>query len=97
MPFDFFDRAFSMPRSLYDWDALSNVEESTTLFQPVMDISETEKEIFIHSEMPGMNKEDLTVELLNNILTIKGKKNRPEGIKGTCDHLPWSQKDWLGF
>lgn len=48
-------------------------------FNPVVDISEDEKNIYIHAELPGMKKEDVKVSLNDdNVLTIKGSKNREE-------------------
>lgn len=40
-----------------------------------MDVRETEKEVVVHAELPGVNKEDITIELKDNILTLSGKKS----------------------
>jgi HSP20 family protein len=46
-------------------------------FNPVTDISEDENNIFIHVEIPGLNKDDLKVSLSDDkVLTIKGSKKR---------------------
>lgn len=46
------------------------------LFLPKIDISEDEKNIYFDVEVPGMKKEDLSIVLENNVLTIKGERNR---------------------
>ena len=43
-------------------------------FSPRIDISETEKSILIHAEIPGVPKENLKITLQDNILTIEGEK-----------------------
>ncbi len=48
-------------------------------FNPVVDISEDEKNIYIHAELPGMKKEDVKISLNDDkVLTIKGSKKREE-------------------
>ena len=43
-------------------------------FNPRIDISEDDKNIFIEAEIPGMKKDDLKISLQDNILTISGTK-----------------------
>lgn len=43
-------------------------------FNPRVDISEDEKNIFINAEIPGVKKDDLKISLQDNILTISGEK-----------------------
>lgn len=42
-----------------------------------VDVYETENEIVIDAQLPGIKKEDLQILLENNLLTIKGKR-QPE-------------------
>jgi len=46
-------------------------------FAPRTDISEDSKNLFVHVELPGMNKDDVKI-LINddNVLVIKGDKKR---------------------
>ena len=39
-----------------------------------MDIRERDKEISIHCEVPGLTKNDINIDLNNNVLTISGEK-----------------------
>jgi len=43
-------------------------------WRPTMDIKSTDKELLLNVELPGVKKEDINIELANNILTISGKK-----------------------
>lgn len=49
---------------------------------PTMDIAETEKDIEITVELPGMQEKDVQLNIADNILTIRGeKKNEREETK----------------
>lgn len=41
---------------------------------PSMDVTESEKEIEIAAELPGLEEKDVQVNVADNILTIKGEK-----------------------
>ncbi len=43
-------------------------------FTPVLDVSETDKELTIKAELPGVSEKDVEVTLVANQLTIKGEK-----------------------
>lgn len=43
-------------------------------FTPRVNVSETDKEIQISAELPGMEEKDIDVNLSGNVLTIKGEK-----------------------
>ncbi|MGA1791696.1 MAG: Hsp20/alpha crystallin family protein [bacterium] len=42
---------------------------------PAVDMEETDKEIIVKAEMPGLEPRDFQISLADNILTIKGEKN----------------------
>ena len=48
---------------------------SEPTYSPNVDIFETEKEIVLTTELPGVKEEDLDVMLENNVLTISAKMN----------------------
>jgi len=48
---------------------------SEPTYSPNVDIFETEEEIVLTTELPGVKEEDLDVMLENNILTISAKMN----------------------
>ena len=41
---------------------------------PAVDIDETEKEMVVTAELPGVNEKDVEVSLAGDLLTIKGEK-----------------------
>jgi HSP20 family protein len=45
-----------------------------TAFAPKIDVSETDKEIKICADLPGMEEKDVEVKLAGNQLTIRGEK-----------------------
>jgi len=53
---------------LYDW-------------RPPVDIYETNDGIVLKVELPGVNKDDVSVEVKNNVLTLKGERLLDPEIK----------------
>jgi len=52
-------------------------------FMPKVDISENEKQLVIHAEIPGITKEDLKITVdSDNILSMKGTKKRESKEEG---------------
>jgi HSP20 family protein len=41
---------------------------------PSMDVKETDKEITIEAELPGLDEEDVSLTIQNGVLTIEGEK-----------------------
>lgn len=50
------------------------VSEPLAMFSPRLDCSETEKEIKVTAELPGLTEKDVEITLEENTLTIKGEK-----------------------
>jgi HSP20 family protein len=64
---DFFDRFFS------DFSLPSTAFEDTE-WVPAFDVSETDKELIVKAEVPGMDKKDINITVSDGILTIEGEK-----------------------
>ena len=64
---EMFDR---FRRELYSPDLLRGVEG----FSPRVEIKETDKNILVSAEIPGMSEKDITVTLRENNLVIEGEK-----------------------
>jgi HSP20 family protein len=47
---------------------------ATTTWSPAVDIYETENEIMVQAELPGVDRKDITLNLENNVLTLKGER-----------------------
>ncbi len=63
--FDDFTRGFP---------ALGNGFGAMSKMMPTMDVAETEKEIEITAELPGLEEKDVQINVADNVLTIKGEK-----------------------
>lgn len=61
---------------------LSAAREGLNRFIPSLDIRESDKEIHIQVELPGMDEKDVEVMLTDNTLTLKGEKKEEKEDKG---------------
>jgi HSP20 family protein len=52
-----------------------------TTWAPACDIYETEKEVVVKAELPGLKKEEVNVSIENNLLTIQGERKFEEETK----------------
>jgi HSP20 family protein len=66
----------SINRIFHDAFPHSLAEEDFTLssWKPVVDIYDKEGVIIIHAELPGVTKDDISIEIKDNILTLKGER-----------------------
>ena len=76
---DEFDRLFD--RFLPDFPWRGDVLEGA--WAPRVDIAETNGELKVVAELPGMKRNDVSVRIENNVLTLKGEKKQEEEKKGT--------------
>ena len=49
-------------------------ESNLTPWAPAVDIFETEHELVVRADLPGVNPQDLDIRVENNILTIRGER-----------------------
>jgi HSP20 family protein len=52
-----------------------------------MDIAETDKDIEITAELPGLEEKDVQVNVADNVLTIKGEKKAEKEQKDKNYHM----------
>ncbi len=75
---DDFDRLFNQlmgsRRTEGDGSDVSNV----SVWRPVVDITEHEKEYELTAELPGIQEEDIHLAFKDNVLTLSGEKKRTE-------------------
>ena len=65
---------------------LSTAVEQTKpgiVFAPAVDIFETEKELTLLADMPGVKSDNLTIGINKNVLTMSGEVEAPEGENET--------------
>ncbi len=53
---------------------------------PPVDITETKDSIIVRTELPGLTKEDVEIDVANGILAIRGEKKVEEEDKGRTWH-----------
>ena len=65
-----FEEPFAMPmfREAVGW-------------MPDVDITETDAEILVRAELPGMKKEDVDIEIDGNVLSLRGEKKEEKEEK----------------
>ncbi len=53
-------------------------ESESMAWAPRVDIKESEDELIVHAEVPGMKKEDFNVNMKEGVLSISGEKRAEE-------------------
>ena len=85
-----------------DWDRIfgwSRFPEASGLFDrsvsPSLDVVETESEVTLWADMPGLDKKDLEVSVAANVLTLKGEKKSPAKGNKEKDRV-YRDETWEG-
>lgn len=74
-----FERFFEDWPRLLAWPASwPSLERLQTTFMPALDVRDTDKNVEITCELPGLTDKDINVEVDRNVLTISGEKK--------CEH-----------
>ena len=74
-----FEEAWKKPFSLFGpsmWPDMRVAEPYE--ISPNVDIFEEGNEIVLHADLPGIKKDDLKIDLAENILTLSGEKKKKE-------------------
>ncbi len=61
-------------------------EEAERVFAPVVDVYETDKELVVKAELPGVKKEHVEVSIRDNALHIRGEKKEEKEEKTEAYH-----------
>jgi len=70
-----FDESFSRTADLED-------DISMSAWKPSVDIYETAEAIILKAELPGIKKEDVSVEVKDNVLMLKGERTEEKEAEG---------------
>lgn len=63
--------------------------QDTSVFSghyPSVDIVDQEKSVVLRAELPGVKRDDIEINIENNVLTLKGEKARENGANGNKYH-----------
>ena len=75
------------------WDQMEQMARDMSRFMPwadeadahqlgiPVDVYETDDEVIVKAEVPGIKKEDLEINLQDNVLTIRGQTKQEEEVK----------------
>jgi HSP20 family protein len=89
---DFHTRPFAMPV----FPALQSLEfEEGAGFLPALDAKESDTEVRITVELPGLDEKDVEVSLKDDILTIRGEKQDEQ--KHEKDGAQWVERRFGSF
>ncbi|MGF1639380.1 MAG: Hsp20/alpha crystallin family protein [Rhodospirillales bacterium] len=69
-----FDRMFDDLWQSFELPVLGRVGRERGFVTPRLDMHETDTDIVVTAELPGMEEKDVEVVLTDNVLTIKGEK-----------------------
>jgi len=59
----------------------------TGRWMPSVDVSETEKELIVRAELPGMDPKEIDISMSGNVLTIKGERKHEREEKKENFHM----------
>jgi HSP20 family protein len=81
-----FEREFSdLFRNFFDF-VPSTFKSETGVFNPTVDIAETDTHFVVTAEVPGMSAEDFKVDISGDVLTIRGEKKTENEENGAHYH-----------
>ena len=64
--FEDFDTPFTGNWGLTNWDS--------RVFTPRVDVTEDNENLYVHAELPGVDKKEIKINLNGDVLTISGEK-----------------------
>ena len=85
-----FDRIFD---NMFNIDIPIRSKESS--YYPAVDIEETEKEFILSADMPGLKKKEVTIDIHDGIITIKGERMNED--KSSFDGYSMHERQFGSF
>ncbi len=68
-------------RMFRDFEQSSEEPSSVAVWTPPVDIYETDNEVVVRADLPGIDQRDLDIRLENNVLTLKGERKMEQEVK----------------
>lgn len=69
------------PRSMFNRELVSAMRPDGTMsieWNPRCDMTENDKEVMLHVELPGVEEKDIDISVAENVLTIRGEKKQEQ-------------------
>ena len=63
-----------------------NEDAAPRLWAPAVDVCESEHEIVLQAELPGMSKDDIDIQLTGDTLTLRGERKLQQTQRGERYH-----------
>lgn len=63
-------------RSTLQYIVNTGVGSNGAYLRPLVDVVDHDEKLYVYVELPGVNKENISVDFFNNKITITGKKNK---------------------
>jgi len=74
-PWSDFERMQNRLRRMFESPFDSDFFTESVGWSPAVEVSETDDELTVTVELPGMGRDDVEIDLENNVLTIRGEKS----------------------
>lgn len=81
------DRVFDEFREMTPWAEKDFLGSTNGKLIPRLDVSETDKEVEITTELPGVKLEEMDISVTDNVLTVKGEKSAEKKTDEKDYHL----------
>ncbi len=78
---EFWKRPWARPRFGVGWPLRRRFWEDIGFQGPAVEIYEEENDVVVRAELPGLKKEEIDVNVSENLITIKGEKKSQEEKK----------------
>lgn len=66
---------------------MAYIKPKSEVIAPVIEMYDRVNDVVVRADLPGVNKEDVDISVVNDTLTIKGEYKKPEDIKEESYYL----------
>ncbi|MCU0558667.1 MAG: Hsp20/alpha crystallin family protein [Desulfobacterales bacterium] len=63
---------------------IDGAENHPAALNPAVDVFEKDDKLVIKAELPGMDKNDIQLDVKNDVLTLRGERKHEEEVKEDC-------------
>lgn len=92
---DLFERMLKSFNEVFDQEGIAPLNGSFNSFRT--DVRETKDAYHVEAELPGFDKDDITIQLDNNYLTIHAKREEEEEAKDEEDKIIRKERHYGEF